>query len=146
VYSGFRPPWYQKRLFDQAVAKYGSVAKARKWVAPPGKSRHGRKGGQGAVDATLGGQLDGSSERLFRPMSWEEWHVQLAGTRDVPEDEEEEPDLTEPTPEELADSGITMDDVDEAIALLLEKVEIKDEAGEYEDADAGYAREAVQDR
>ena len=142
VYSGFRPPWYQKRLFDQAVAKYGSVEKARKWVAPPGKSHHGMKGGRGAVDVTLGGQLDGSSGRLVRPLSWEEWHVQLAGSREMPEDAEAEPDLTEPTSEELGASGITMDDVDEAIAVMLETVETSDAAGDYEDAEGGYDSQA----
>jgi hypothetical protein len=144
IMSGYRPPWYQKRLFDAAVAKYGSVEKARKWVAPPGKSRHGKKGGQGAVDVTpssTGAQLDGAG-RLFRPMSWEPWHVQMRtrdmpdeATRDVPDVEEGEEEVefdAEPPTAELEESGVTMDDVDETIAVQLERLQTPDEDLEAE--------------
>jgi hypothetical protein len=125
VFSGYRPPWYQKRLFDAAVIKYGSEEAARKWVAPPGKSRHGKKGGEGAVDvdpASSGGELDSASERLFRPMSWEPWHVQLQ-TREAPPAEEEEVGDVEPPSADLEESGLTVDDVDDAIAVYLESLE-----------------------
>lgn len=130
VFSGYRPPWYQKRLFDAAVIKYGSEAAARKWVAPPGKSRHGKKDGQGAVDvapSSSGAQLDQASERLFRPMSHEPWHVQLA-TRDAPPEELEEAtgdELKEPAAE-LEESGVNVDDVDDTIAVYLESLETGD--------------------
>jgi hypothetical protein len=132
VFSGYRPPWYQKRLFDAAVKKYGSEAAARKWVAPPGKSRHGMKGGQGAVDvapASSGAQLDGASERLFRPMDYEPWHVQLS-TRDAPPEEMPEAtaeELKEPEAE-LEESGVTVADVDDTIAVYLEDLETGDGA------------------
>lgn len=130
VFSGYRPAWYQKRLFDAAVIKYGSEAAARKWVAPPGKSRHGKKGGQGAVDvapSSSGAQLDQASERLFRPMSWEPWHVQLS-TRDAPPEDMEEAtgdELKEPGAE-LEESGVSVDDVDDTIAVYLENLETGD--------------------
>lgn len=38
--SGYRSTERQAELFAKAVAKYGSEAAARKWVAPPGKSMH----------------------------------------------------------------------------------------------------------
>ena len=38
VVSGYRPAWYQKRLWDAAVKKYGSEQAAAKWVARPGMS------------------------------------------------------------------------------------------------------------
>lgn len=38
--SGFRSNERQAELFAKAVAKYGSEAAARKWVAPPGHSMH----------------------------------------------------------------------------------------------------------
>jgi len=38
--SGYRSPARQAELFARAVQKYGSPAAARKWVAPPGRSRH----------------------------------------------------------------------------------------------------------
>ena len=40
IYSGYRTPEHQKRLFAEAVKKYGSPEAARHWVAPPGKSKH----------------------------------------------------------------------------------------------------------
>lgn len=40
INSGYRSVEHQQRLWDQALAKYGSPEVARKWVAPPGKSQH----------------------------------------------------------------------------------------------------------
>ena len=146
VTSGYRPAWYQKRLWDAAVKKYGSEQAASKWVARPGKSRHGKKGGQGAVDVSLGGQLDASSDRLFRPMSWEEWHVQLTGTRDLPELPDPDPRELEVPVAELEEQGLTLEDVDESIAAVLEQMDRPndelDEA-EKESIDEGYDPEAA---
>ena len=149
VTSGYRPAWYQKRLWDAAVKKYGSEQAASKWVARPGKSRHGKKGGQGAVDVSLGGQLDASSDRLFRPMSWEEWHVQLTGTRDLPELPDPDPRELEVPVAELEEQGLTLEDVDESIAAVLEQMDRPndelDEA-EKESIDEGYDPEAASDQ
>ena len=38
--SGFRTIAYQKALFEEAVAKYGSENAAIRWVARPGNSEH----------------------------------------------------------------------------------------------------------
>jgi muramidase (phage lysozyme) len=40
LYSGYRSNERQAELFRDAVAKYGSEEAARKYVAPPGKSKH----------------------------------------------------------------------------------------------------------
>jgi hypothetical protein len=40
VNSGWRSPAYQERLLQQAVARYGSLAKAERWVATPETSAH----------------------------------------------------------------------------------------------------------
>jgi uncharacterized protein YcbK (DUF882 family) len=40
ITSAYRSPEVQARLWENALAKYGSPEAARKWVAPPGKSRH----------------------------------------------------------------------------------------------------------
>lgn len=40
IASAYRPIEHQQRLWDEAVAKYGSEEAARKWVAPPGRSAH----------------------------------------------------------------------------------------------------------
>lgn len=144
VFSGYRPAWYQKRLWDAAVKKYGSEQAAAKWVARPGKSRHGRKGGEGAADVSLGGQLDASSNHLFRPMSWEDWHVQLTGTREIEVEDPDPRDLEVPDAT-LEEVGVTIEDVDESIANLLARMDSRnDEQDEAtkESIDEGYDPEA----
>lgn len=42
VTSGFRSAATQQRLYDQAIAKYGSPQTARHWVLPPAESAHVR--------------------------------------------------------------------------------------------------------
>ena len=82
VTSGYRSPERQAELFKAAVAKYGSEQAARKWVAPPGKSKHNH-----GVAADLGGNLSVLNDALlrkyglYRPMSYEPWHVELIGSR-----------------------------------------------------------------
>jgi D-alanyl-D-alanine carboxypeptidase len=92
VMSGFRSVEHQGRLFHDAVAKYGSVAAARKWVAPPGHSEHNNGN---AVDLMYNGQrLDKAPKAvqdwvhgnaaaygLKFPMSWEAWHIEPNATR-----------------------------------------------------------------
>lgn len=81
IVSGFRSVERQQQLWDAAVKKYGSAAAARKWVAPPGKSNHGK-----GIAVDLGGDLKLAAALaprfgLHRPMSWESWHFEPAGTR-----------------------------------------------------------------
>ena len=40
VTSGFRGVATQQRLYDQAVVKYGTTQRARRWVLPPAESAH----------------------------------------------------------------------------------------------------------
>ena len=40
INSGFRSAAAQQRLYDDVIAKYGSAAKARRWVLPPAESDH----------------------------------------------------------------------------------------------------------
>lgn len=94
VYSGYRSPDLQAQLFQNALAKYGSEAAARKWVAPPGRSRHNT--GQAADLKYNGVRIDQLPEDhpvrlwlsenvsrfgLAQPMSWEPWQVEVAGAR-----------------------------------------------------------------
>lgn len=94
VISAFRPIERQRALFAAAVRKYGSEAKARKWVAPPGKSRHGPvlDGCGMAVDLKVNGVRAVSGQwpadieakvntiaarhGLYSPMGWEDWHFE----------------------------------------------------------------------
>ena len=88
VFSSYRSVEHQRDLFNKAVKKYGSVAKARKWVAPPGKSRH--NAGQ-AIDVHMyrngkkisQKEFDGiiAQVGMYRPMSWEGWHIEPLSTR-----------------------------------------------------------------
>lgn len=94
VYSGYRSPELQAQLFQNALKKYGSEQAARKWVAPPGRSKH--NSGQAAdlkwngtridklpADHPVRVWLQGNVEKfgLARPMSWEPWQVEVAGAR-----------------------------------------------------------------
>ncbi len=88
VISTYRSVEQQRHLWNNALKKYGSAAKARKWVAPPGKSRHnsgmaidmhmyrnGRKIAQKEFDQII------AAAGMYRPMSWEGWHVEPLSTR-----------------------------------------------------------------
>ena len=92
ITSAYRSPEGQAKLYEEALAKYGSPEAARKWVAPPGKSQHnhGR-----AVDFAVDGSLlrDPESDAakwikanaaqygLHVPMEWEPWQVEMQGSR-----------------------------------------------------------------
>ena len=93
ITSAYRSPEVQARLWNEAVAKYGSPEAARKWVAPPGSSMHNK--GLAVDFANAAGSLlrDPNSPEakwlaenaarfgLAVPMSWEPWQVELAGAR-----------------------------------------------------------------
>lgn len=68
--SGYRSSATQKILFEQAVARYGSEAEARKWVAPPGSSAH--QSGR-AVDCWMGSSNDSrnvATQRATPAWAW----------------------------------------------------------------------------
>jgi hypothetical protein len=141
--SAYRPDWYQTMLFKAAVRKYGSHAKARKWVAPPGRSRHRFKDWRGAADATGGARLDGASPRLVRPMTWEPWHVQLRGPGDgegvvrddeIFDEEGAEGVPADPPTAELEEQNVDLADVEAAIEGLLDRIDELERTG-GEDAD-----------
>ena len=78
--SGWRSPEFQQRLFDDAVAQYGSVDIASQYVASPQVSKHviGR-----AVDLGPAGADDwlirnGATFGLCQIYANEIWHFELA--------------------------------------------------------------------
>jgi LAS superfamily LD-carboxypeptidase LdcB len=73
--SGFRSPETQKRLWEEALEKYGSPEKARKWVAPPGSSPHqtGR-----AIDFYLGDKNSSGNVANLQRLPAYKWLVQNA--------------------------------------------------------------------
>lgn len=105
ITSGYRSVQRQKELFDAAVRKYGSVAAARKYVAPPGHSKHNE-----GIAADLSGDLAWAHAHaaqfgLYFPMSWETWHIEPVGSRSTKASRTTKPDgyaLGPGNPDELA--------------------------------------------
>lgn len=92
VYSGYRSPDLQARLWAGALKKYGSPQAARQWVAPPGKSNHNH--GQAADLKWNGLRIDqapadvrdwlhrnAGKYGLHFPLGNEPWHIEPLGTR-----------------------------------------------------------------
>lgn len=98
IYSGYRSPERQAELWQGALKKYGSVAEARKWVAPP-EGVEGSKGSQHthgkAADLGYNGQsLKNAPPNVVKwlhdnagqfglkfPLGNENWHIEDDGTR-----------------------------------------------------------------
>lgn len=95
---GYRSVERQAEMWEEAKRKYGSEAAARKWVAPPGKSNHGR-----GLAADLSYRNDGqqwvhaNAQRygLWFPMDHEPWHIETLKTA---EGAEFEPEAYTPPP------------------------------------------------
>lgn len=92
IVSGDRDNALQRQLWEDKLAEYGlppdtdpddpRAHEARQWVAPPSKSNHEKGiaadlGGDLALAHQLAGQFG-----LHFPMPWEEWHVEIMGSRD----------------------------------------------------------------
>jgi D-alanyl-D-alanine carboxypeptidase len=79
VDSGWRSPAYQERLFDEAVSKYGSEAKAARWVATPTTSAHvsGDAVDIGHSEATAWLSEHGAAYGLCQIYGNEPWHYEL---------------------------------------------------------------------
>ena len=94
------------------------------------------------MDVSLGEQLDASSNSLSRPMSWEPWHVQLTGTREMPEEPTElDPGDLEVPEADLAEQGVEIADIDASVKKLLEHLDRPNdeiEEAETESIDEGY--------
>ncbi|MHC2795531.1 hypothetical protein ACVINZ_004543 [Mesorhizobium jarvisii] len=85
ILSGYRSIEHQRRLFKQAVLKYGSEQKARRWVAPPGRSMHQRGLAvdlqYGSHEALAWAHANASRFGLHFPMPWEDWHIEPVDAR-----------------------------------------------------------------
>lgn len=98
IVSAFRSDALQALLYQAAIKEYGSAQAAGKWVAPPGRSRHGpRVDGCGmAIDISIPGETPWkggvkgqfpdpieakanaicAKHGLASPMDWEDWHFE----------------------------------------------------------------------
>ncbi|WP_028063376.1 M15 family metallopeptidase [Solirubrobacter soli] len=79
VDSGWRSSAYQKHLRDQAIAKYGSVQEAARWVATPKTSAHvsGDAVDVGPATATAWLSRHGAAYGLCQIYANEPWHYEL---------------------------------------------------------------------
>jgi hypothetical protein len=80
IRSGYRSPERQAELWAQALAKYGSVEEARKWVAPPGNSQHNKGNaadlGFSSPEVRKWVHDHASEFGLTFPLSNENWHIE----------------------------------------------------------------------
>lgn len=79
VTSGWRSPEYQRRLWRDAVAKYGTRKQAARWVATPQTSRHvkGEAVDIGPPPAASWLSEHGAAYGLCRIYRNEPWHYEL---------------------------------------------------------------------
>lgn len=85
IFSGHRSEERQKELFEAAVKKYGSVEKARRWVAPPGHSMHqtGNAADLRFASAEARDWMHTNAKKygLHFPLGNEPWHIEPVGAR-----------------------------------------------------------------
>jgi LAS superfamily LD-carboxypeptidase LdcB len=79
VNSGWRSPAYEDQLRREAIAKYGSEAKAARWVATGATSAHvsGDAIDIGPADATPWLSAHGAAYGLCQIYGNEPWHYEL---------------------------------------------------------------------
>jgi zinc D-Ala-D-Ala carboxypeptidase len=79
VDSGWRSPEYQERLLHEAISKYGSQAKATRWVATPDTSAHvsGDAVDVGPSGAAAWLSDHGAAYGLCQIYGNEPWHYEL---------------------------------------------------------------------
>ena len=78
VDSGWRSRAYQERLFREAVARYGSVEAAARWVATPGRSAHVSGDAVDIAPAAAAWlSVHGAAYGLCQIYANESWHYEL---------------------------------------------------------------------
>ena len=146
--SGFRSDAEQRRLWADALRRYGSAQRAAQWVAPPGRSRHGPRvrddgsfapAGQGrwgcAADlgvrdvVALSGQWPAWAESavnglaakygLWSPMDWEDWHFEPAPGRPLRQIIAKENEMT---PEQQAHIDLHIDNVAKDLKIHMQEI------------------------
>ena len=82
VTSGWRSKAHQRRLFDEAVTRYGTAEEAHRYVSPPDTSEHvsGDAVDIGPTDAADWLSRHGADYGLCQIFANEIWHYELATT------------------------------------------------------------------
>ncbi|WP_062442347.1 M15 family metallopeptidase [Herbidospora daliensis] len=80
--TAWRSERYQRKLYDEAITKYGSEHEARRYVSTPGQSRHvtGDAVDVGPTDADDWLNRHGRAYGLCQTYANEMWHFELATT------------------------------------------------------------------
>ncbi len=84
IVSAHRSAAVQQALYDQAIARYGSAAEARRWVLPPDESEHVKGGAVDVSPRAAATWLEQNGVRygLCRRYVNEWWHFErLAGPK-----------------------------------------------------------------
>lgn len=85
ISSAYRSPEVQAGLWQNALAKYGNEAEARRWVAPPGHSQHNHGNAVDLKFASPEAQAwthqHAGEYGLNFPLGNEAWHIELASAR-----------------------------------------------------------------
>lgn len=107
ILSGHRTIEHQQRLWDAAVAKYGSEEAARKWVAPPGRSNHNHGHAADLTYNTAAGKKwvheNAARYGLAFHLDHEPWHIEPAGLRSGEYSSQSSPIGQAPDPEAYTD-------------------------------------------
>jgi LAS superfamily LD-carboxypeptidase LdcB len=79
VTSGWRSADRQRVLYEEAIAKYGTAERARRWVLPPGESEHVTGGAVDVGPRSAAAWLEehGVHYGLCRRYANEPWHFEL---------------------------------------------------------------------
>ncbi len=99
IVSAWRSNESQKKLWDEALKKYGSEAEARKYVAPPGKSRHNTGLAADLCALTPAAKAALSGFELYIRLEYEPWHVEGIGIIDNQATITESPGWVPPSPQ-----------------------------------------------
>jgi len=78
IVSAYRSTETQKILWEEALRKYGSEAEARKWVAPPGSSRHNTGIAADLSNVTEAARTAAPNFGLIYRLGNEPWHIEGA--------------------------------------------------------------------
>lgn len=82
IVSGWRSNETQQKLWDEALVKYGSETEARKFVAPPGKSRHNTGLAVDVCPLSPAAKSALAGAGLYIRLEYEPWHVEGIGLTD----------------------------------------------------------------
>jgi hypothetical protein len=168
VTSALRSTERQRQLWQEALAKYGSPAAARQYVAPPGTSKHEKgmavdiafpdRAAREWVAANMGAYGLAAPVKTETPLGTRHAHLELAGSRSAKEPRNEAAEAAKRQAETIAKVTQALDDERAVIGLTAEQTRLYNElraAGVTLDSEQGqviaekvrllYQQQAAQD-